>query len=115
MVSALHFGLPRTKKTHVQWFCKLIKVVLEDMQANNPNNFKAYVLAFMAVNLRDAVSVFTRISDMNRELLSNLEMYCKNYFNAAALFVRVTVSVCGHWDMLFQFIQGNCLTSIIQG
>ena len=74
-------------------FCKLIKVVLEDMQANNPNNLKAYVLAFMAVNLRDAVSVFTRISDMNRELLSKLEIYCKNYFNAAALFVRVTVSV----------------------
>jgi hypothetical protein len=67
--------------------------VLEDEPANNPNNLKAYVLAFMAVNLRDAVSVFTRISDMDRELLSKLEIYCKNYFNASALFVRVTVSV----------------------
>ena len=47
----------------------------------------------MAVNLRDAVSVFTCISDMDRELLSKLEIYCKNYFNASALFVRVTVSV----------------------
>jgi hypothetical protein len=73
-------------------FCKLIKVVLEDAP-ENPNNLKAYVLAFMAVNLRDAVSVFTRISDIDRELLSKLEIYCKNYFNASALFVRVTVSV----------------------
>ena len=47
----------------------------------------------MAVNLRDAVSVFTRISDIDRELLSKLEIYCKNYFNASALFVRFTVSV----------------------
>jgi hypothetical protein len=94
-------------------FCKLIKVVLEDAP-ENPNNLKAYVLAFMAVNLRDAVSVFTRISDIDRELLSKLEIYCKNYFNASALFVRVT-EVCGHWGMLFRFIQTNCLTSIIQG
>jgi hypothetical protein len=43
----------------------------------------------MAVNLRDAVS----ISDIDRELLSKLEIYCKNYLNASALFVRLTVNV----------------------
>ena len=82
------------------------------MQADNPNNFNAFLLAFIPANFRDAVSVLTRIFDMNRELLS---IYCKNYFSAAALFASVTASVCGRWDMLFQFIQGNCLTSIIQG
>ena len=30
---------------------------------------------------------------MDRKLLSKLEVYCKNYFKASALFVRVTVSV----------------------
>jgi hypothetical protein len=73
-------------------FCKLIEVVLEDAPAN-PNNLKAYVLAFMAVNQRDAVSVFTCISDIDRDLLSKFEICCKNYFNASALFVRVTISV----------------------
>ena len=79
-------------KRKCNWFCKQVKVVLEVAPAN-PNNLKAYVLAFMAVNLMDAVSVFTRISDMDRDLLSKLEIYCKNYFNAPAFFVRVTVSV----------------------
>ena len=82
------------------------------MQANSPTSLKAFLLAFMAVNFRDSVSVFTRIFDMSRELLS---IYCKNYFGAAALFASVTASVCGRWDMLFIFIQGNCLTSITQG
>ena len=47
----------------------------------------------MVANLRYAVSVLTRISDIDKELLSKLEIYCKNYVNASALFVRVTVSV----------------------
>jgi hypothetical protein len=65
--------------------------VLEDAPAN-PNNLKAYVLAFMAINLRDAVSVFTCISDIETCFL-HLKYTAKNYFNASALFVRVTVSV----------------------
>ena len=64
------------------------------MQADSPNSLKAFLLAFMAVNFRDAVSVFTRIFDMNMELLS---IHCKNYFSAVAVFVSVTASVCGHW------------------
>ena len=52
-----------------------------------------YVLAFMAVNLRDTVSIFSRITDMWKSLLAKLDKCCKNYFNAAALFLRVTVSV----------------------
>ena len=51
-----------------------------------------YVLAFVAVNLRDAVSIFSRITDMSEDLLSKLDKCCKDYFNAAALFLRVTVS-----------------------
>ena len=46
----------------------------------------------MAINLRDAVSVFTCISDIETCFL-HLKYTAKNYFNASALFVRVTVSV----------------------
>jgi hypothetical protein len=77
--------------------------VLEDAP-ENPNNLKAYVLAFMAVNLRDA----TRISDIDRELLSKLEIYCKNYFNASALFVRVTVSVWTLHGACYKYVPVRC-------
>ena len=66
------------------------------MQANNPNSLKAFLLAFMAANFTEAVSVFTRISDMNTELLS---IHCKNYFSAAAVFASVSVSV---WTLIYK-------------
>lgn len=79
-------------------FCKLAKCILE----NDPNpasdsskkgSLKVYVLAFMALNLRDAVAIFSRITNMNEDLLVELEKCCTSYFNAASLFLRVTVSV----------------------
>ena len=81
-------------------FCKLVKCILEnDTNANlvqgssEKGNLIVYVLAFMAINLRDAVAIFSRTTDMNKDLLTDLEKYCTNYFNAASLFLRVTVSV----------------------
>ncbi len=76
-------------------FSKLVLVVLDQDTCNSSSspNLMPYVLAFMAVNLRDAVSIFSRITDMSEGLLSKLDKCCKNYFNAAALFLRVTVSV----------------------
>ena len=47
----------------------------------------------MAVNLRDAVWIFSRMTEMKRELLDKLNKCCVSYFNAAALFLRITVSV----------------------
>ncbi|XP_028417825.1 uncharacterized protein LOC114542490 [Dendronephthya gigantea] len=74
-------------------FSKLVKVLL-------PNNLDCYedlivyAISFMAINLRDAVSIFSRITDMRQELLAKLNRCCVNYFNAAALFLsRITVSV----------------------
>ena len=47
----------------------------------------------MAVILRDSLSIFSRITDMEQALLIKLDQYCVNYINAAALFLSVTVSV----------------------
>jgi hypothetical protein len=47
----------------------------------------------MAINLRGAVAIFSRITDMNKDLLTELEICCTNYFKAASLFLRVTLSV----------------------
>ena len=72
-------------------FCKLVHVVLGNEKCNYAD-LKVFVLSFMAVNLRDAVSVFSRITDMEEVLVAKLNKYCVNFFNAASLFVRVTVS-----------------------
>ena len=73
-------------------FSKLVKVVLpSDLSCHE--DLTVYVVAFMAVNLRDSLSIFSRITNMEQALLTKLDQYCVNYFNAAALFLRVTVSV----------------------
>jgi hypothetical protein len=81
-------------------FCKLVKCILENDSNANPvpgdsdkGNLIVYVLAFLAINLRDAVAIFSRITDMNKDLFTELEICCTNYFNAASLCLRVTVSV----------------------
>ena len=53
-------------------FCKLVKVVLDDNSSNSADHLKVYALAFMAVNLRDAVSIFSRVTNMSQGLLSDL-------------------------------------------
>lgn len=73
-------------------FCELVHVLLES-PAGSPPDSRVFVLAYMAVKLRDAVSVFSRISDMEEGLLAKLENDCTHFFNAASLFVKVTVSV----------------------
>ena len=74
-------------------FSKLVKVLLPN-DLDCYEDLIIYAIAFMAVNLRDAVSIFSRITDMKQELLANLNRCCVNYFNAAALFLsRITVSV----------------------
>ena len=102
-------------------FCKLVKVVLDDNSSNSAD-LKVYALAFMAVNLRDAVSIFSRVTNMSQGLLSDLNKYCKRYFNAAALFVRVTVSVWTlryivpvHTKKLFQKYQCSLGLNTMQG
>jgi hypothetical protein len=74
-------------------FSKLVQVLLlNDLDCCE--DLIIYAIAFMAVNPRDAVSIFSRIMDMKQELLAKLNRCCVNYFNAAALFLsRITVSV----------------------
>ena len=73
-------------------FSKLVKVLLPN-DVDYYEDLIIYAIAYMAVNLRDAVSIFSRITDMKQELLAKLNRCCVNYFNAAALFLRITVSV----------------------
>ena len=55
-------------------FCKLVKCILEDKNANlvhtasEKGNLIVYVLAFLAINLRDAVAIFSRVTDMSKDL-----------------------------------------------
>ena len=56
-------------------FCKLVHVVLGNEKCNYAD-LKVFVLSFMAVNLRDAVSVFSRITDMEEVLVAKLKKYC---------------------------------------
>ena len=77
-------------------FSHLVKILLPD-DLDHYDDLIVYALTFMAVNLRDAVSIFSRITGMTQELLVKLNMCCVNYFSAAALFLgRITVSV---WTM----------------
>jgi hypothetical protein len=74
-------------------FSKLLKVLLPN-DLDCYEDLIIYAIAFMAVNLRDAVSIFSQITDMKQELLAKLNRCCVNYFNAAALFLsRITVRV----------------------
>ena len=52
-----------------------------------------YVIAFMAVNLRDVVTIFSRITDMKQKLLDRWNKCSDSYVNAAALFLRITITV----------------------
>ena len=72
-------------------FCKLVHVVLGNEKCNYAD-IKVFVLSFTAINLRDAVSVFSRITDIEKVLVAKLKKYCVNFFNGALLFVRVTVN-----------------------
>ena len=74
-------------------FSKLVKVLLPN-DLDCYEDLIVYAISFMAVNLRDAVSIFSQITDMTQELLAKLNRCCVNDFNAAALFLsRITVSV----------------------
>ena len=67
-------------------FSKLVKVLLPN-DLDCYEDLIIYAIAFMAVNLRDAVSIFSRITDMKQELLANLYRCCVNYFNAVPYFL----------------------------
>ena len=69
-------------------FMKLVEsLALEDDQPTHL--FSLHMFAVIAVNLRDAVSLFSRINITEEELIRRREVSCK-YFRGCALFSSVT-------------------------
>lgn len=61
------------------------------------HKFQLHVFAFKAINLRDALSLFSRVSVSN-EQFQRLQQVCSNFFRAAALFLfsKPTTWTIGH-------------------
>lgn len=53
------------------------------------HTLELHMFAFTAINLRDAVSFFSRVSLSNEQLLG-LQQFCSNYYRATALFLTST-------------------------
>ena len=74
-----------------QNFMKLVNsLILHDDQPTHV--FTLHIFAIIAVNLRDAVSIFCRINVSNEDVRQLKEVSCK-YFRACALFSAVTPTI----------------------
>lgn len=58
---------------------------------------KLHALAYIAVELRDATSIYTRV-EINNEHLTKLSLICHNYFSAYNLFLSPQIS-CTVWTV----------------
>ena len=64
----------------------MILLSAPELEDDQPvHNFTLHVFATIAVNLRDSVSIFSRIKVTDEELMS-LTGVTRNYFRARALF-----------------------------
>ena len=52
----------------------------------DPHTFQLHVFAYTAINLRDSVSLFSRIT-VSGEEIKNLQQVCSNFFRATSLFL----------------------------
>lgn len=50
------------------------------------HTFQLHVFAYTTINLRDAVSLFSRVS-LSNEQVQSIQKVCSNYFRATALFL----------------------------
>ena len=73
-------------------FCHNFMYIVESLKTDEDQNvhtFKLHVFAYTGLNLRDSVSLFSRIS-MSSEQVQSLSQVCSNYFRATALFLKST-------------------------
>lgn len=66
-------------------YINLIQVLLNIPTLPNSIVLKMHVLAYAALNLRNAASLYTRI-DITKEQVDQLKIYCHNYFTSLTLF-----------------------------
>ncbi|KAK2562638.1 hypothetical protein P5673_014329 [Acropora cervicornis] len=62
-------------------------VTMDDDQQSH--TFKLHVFAYTGINLRDAVSLFSRVT-ISSEQIQSLSEVCSNFFRASALFLSAT-------------------------
>ena len=67
----------------------LIVLSLKTNADEESHTFKLHVFAYTAINLRDSVSLFSRIT-ISGEEVQNLQQVCSNFFRATALFLSST-------------------------
>ena len=73
-------------------FCHNFMYIVESLKTDEDQNvhtFKLHVFAYTGLNLRDSVSLFSRIS-MSSEQVQSLSQVCSNYFRATGLFLKST-------------------------
>ena len=78
-------------KTFYWNFAFAIQVLLNIESINQGAKLKLHALAFVALQLREAVAIYSRV-EVDRELVDKLFLKCKNYFNTNCLFLGNTVS-----------------------
>ena len=70
---------------HFCWnFASLIQQLLKINSLSKGSVVKLHSLAFVALKLRDAVSIYSRV-EISTEQLNNLKISCQHYFNAYCL------------------------------
>ena len=73
-------------------FCHNCMSIVKNLRMDSDqrsHNFWLHVFAHIAINLRDAVSFFSRVSISNKQVLS-LQQFCSNYYRATSLFFTST-------------------------
>ena len=82
-------------------FCQKFMLIVLSLKTNadqESHTFKLHVFAYTAINLRDSVSLFSRITISGKEV-QNLQQVCSNFFIATALFLSSTPTswtIIGH-------------------
>ena len=69
-------------------FCHNFMSIVKNLRMDSDqrsHTFQSHVFAHIAINLRDAVSLFSRVSISNEQVLS-LQQFCSNYYRATSLF-----------------------------
>ena len=73
-------------------FCHNFMSIVKNLRMDSDqrsHTFQSHVFAHIAINLRDAVSLFSRVSISNEQVLS-LQQFCSNYYRATSLFLTST-------------------------
>ncbi|CAH3167592.1 unnamed protein product, partial [Porites evermanni] len=73
-------------------FCHNFMSIVKNLRMDSDqrsHTFQLHVFAHIAINLRDAVSLFSRVSISNEQVLS-LQQFCSNYYRTTSLFLTST-------------------------